>query len=122
MTRYRYPSLFTDTAPNGVRLSVLDNTPLAYYAPLANINWPGLNSTSMSFTTTAGGKIPVWSTQPNQLTEFTACVNTTDKETLQVVWRQDNFTSDHDYWYLYIKRVSLGEANISNITVGSSSR
>ena len=121
MTRFRYPSPCTDTAPNGVRLTVSGNTPLAYYAPLANTNWPGFNATSMYFTTTAG-EIPVWSPRPNQLTEVTACVNTTDKESLQVVWRQDNFTSDHDYWYLYIKCVSLGEVNINDIRLGSSSR
>ena len=98
-----------------------DNTPLAYYAPLANTNWPGFNAASMSIST-ATGEIPVWSPQPNQLTEVTACVNTTDRESLQVVWRQDNFTSDSDYWYLHIKRVSLGEVNISDITVGNFSR
>ena len=121
MTGFRYPSPCTNTAPNGVRLSVSDNTPLAYYAPLANTNWPGFNTTNMSFTTTAG-EISVWSPQPNQLTEVTACVNTTDRESLQVVWRQDNFTSDSDYWYLYIKRVSLGEVNISDISENGSDR
>ena len=123
MTRFHYasPCFDTDAAPNGVRLSVSDNTPLAYYVPLANTNWPEFNATSMYFTTTAG-EIPVWSPQPNQITEVTACVNTTDKESLQVVWRQDNFTRDHDYWYLHIRRVSLGEASISDIRLGNSSR
>ena len=118
MTKFRYPSPCTDAAPNGVQLTVSGNTPLAYYAPLANTNWPGFNVTSMSFTTTAG-ETPVWSLKPNQLTKVTACVNITGRESLQVVWRQDNFTSDNDYWYLYIKRVSLGKTNISDIGLGS---
>ena len=121
IARFRYPTPCTDTAPNGVMLSVSDYTPLAYYAPLANTNWPGFNTLNMSFTTTAG-LISVWSTRPNQLTEIPTCVNTTDRESLQVVWRQDNFTSDSDYWYLYIKRVSLGEAIVSDIQLGNFSR
>ena len=121
ITRSRYSTPCTDTAPNGVMLSVSNYTPLAYYTPLANTNWPGFNTVNMSLTTVAG-LIPVWSPRPNQLTEVTACVNTTDRESLQVVWRQDNFTSDSDYWYLYIKHVSLGETIISDIGLGNFSR
>ena len=38
MTRFRYPTIFTDSSPNGVMLSVSEDTPVAYYAPLANTN------------------------------------------------------------------------------------
>ena len=121
ITRFQYPSPCTDTTPNGVRLSVSDNTSLAYYAPLANTNWPELNATDISFTTTAG-KIPVWSPRPNQLTSVTACMNTTDRESLELVWSQDNFTDNSDYWYLHIQNVSLGNTSISNISVQGNNR
>ena len=76
------------------------DTPLAYYAPLANTNWPGFNTSNMSLNID-GVEIPVLSPQPNQLIESSVCVdNITDSEVLEIDWRQDNFTSERDYRYI----------------------
>ena len=113
MTRFRYPTICTDSSPNGVMLSVSEDTPVAYYAPLANTNWPGFNATSLSLST-SDGDVPVLSPQSNQMIEVTTCVNI-DRDSLNVVWKQENFTGNSDHWYLNIEQVTLGEINISNI-------
>ena len=101
-------------------MSIPGDTPLAYYAPLANTNWPGFNTSNMSLNID-GVEIPVLSPQPNQLIESSVCVdNITDSEVLEIVWRQDNFTSEHDYWYLSIESVHVGNTSITNnIETGS---
>ena len=97
-------------------MSIPGDTPLAYYAPLANTNWPGFNTSNMSLNID-GVEIPVLSPQPNQLIESSVCVdNITDSEVLEIVWRQDNFTSEHDYWYLSIESVHVGNTSITNIS------
>ena len=96
-------------------MSIPGDTPLAYYAPLANTNWPGFNTSNMSLNID-GVEIPVLSPQPNQLIESSVCVDCiTDSEVLEIVWRQDNFTSEHDYWYLSIESVHVGNTSITNI-------
>ena len=76
MSRFQYPTPCTDKAPNGVMMSIPGDTPLAYYAPLANTNWPGFNTSNMSLNID-GVEIPVLSPQPNQLIESSVCVWTT---------------------------------------------
>ena len=122
MSRFQYPTPCTDKAPNGVMMSIPGDTPLAYYAPLANTNWPGFNTSNMSLNID-GVEIPVLSPQANQLIESSVCVdNITDSEVLEIVWRQDNFTSKHDYWYLSIESVHVGNTSITNISETGNSR
>ena len=116
MSRFQYPTPCTDNAPNGVMMSIPGDTPLAYYAPLANTNWPGFNTSNMSLNID-GVEIPVLSPQPNQLIESSVCVDSiTDSEVLEIVWRQDNFTREHDYWYLSIESVHVGNISITIIS------
>ena len=117
MSRFQYPTPSSNQSHlNGVMMSIPGDTPLAYYAPLANTNWPGFNTSNMSLNID-GVEIPVLSPQPNQLIESSVCVdNITDSEVLEIVWRQDNFTSEHDYWYLTIESVHVGITSINNIS------
>lgn len=116
MARFQYPTICTETSPNGVMLSVSEDTPLAYYVPLANRNWPGFNATSLFFSTSRSDRdIPVLTPPLNQVAEVTTCVDT-DGNSLDVVWKQENFTGDSDYWYLRIEQVMLGKINITNLS------
>ena len=129
MTRYQYPTPCNeqDTTPRGVLLSVSGDQQLAYYAPLAHTNWSELilqDLENMRFTSSEGVDVPIWSPLQNQVTMVTTCVNTTDRDTLEVVWRQDNFAPGGEHWYLHIERVTVEDfINISDISaVGSNSR
>ena len=115
LRKFHYPTVSTDPVPNTVVLTVSDIGPQAHYAPVADINWPQFNAADKYFYSSSGN-IPVYSPYPNQLTEATACVNVTDRESLEIIWRQDEFKSGFDHWYLHIDQVMLANFSISNIT------
>ena len=111
---FPYPSVSTSSAPNTVVLSVSELGPQAHYAPVADTNWPFFNSADKYFYSSAEN-IPVHSPHPNQVTMATACVNVTDRKSLEIIWRQDKFKSGFDLWYLHIDEVVLDNFSISDL-------
>ena len=112
--KFPYPSVSTSSVPNTVVLSVSELGPQAHYAPVADTNWPFFNAAEKYFYSSAGN-IPVYSPHPNQVTMATACVNVTDRKSLEIIWRQDEFKSGFDLWYLHIDEVILDNFSISDL-------
>ena len=121
MHRFQYPSACTDFKPNGILLTIPDNVSVAYYVPVLDANWQSFNVSNMSFQA-INSDIPVYIPYPNQLIEITTCVDTTDREYLHVIWRQDNFQTGFDHWYLAIEHVSLDHFRTNNITDDSNDK
>ena len=109
---FQYPSVSTSSVPNTVVLSVSELGTRAHYAPVADTNWPLFNAADKYFYSSTGN-IPVYSPHPNQVTMTAVCVNVTDREFLEIIWRQDKFKSGFDHWYLHIDQVVLGNFSIS---------
>ena len=93
-------------------MTVSKNTPLAYFVPLAHENWNQFTRESILFNTN-GIDVPILSPVHNQLTKVS--VDIANEEFVEVVWRQDNFTSNQNYWYLHIERLIVDDIDISNI-------
>ena len=97
-------------------MTVSKNTPLAYFAPLANDNWNQFTRESMLFNTN-GIDVPILLPVHNQLTKVSVCIDDfANEEFVEVVWRQDNFASNQNYWYLHIEQLLVDDMDISNIT------
>lgn len=114
--KFRQPSPYTDSTPNGIDLSIDANEtglwrPLVYYAPVANAYWPGLNISELTLAVDSM-RIPIQAPSTSEKMEVNFCISN-DTSSLSFRWRQVNFGPETtDQWILGDVKVRVEDEEV----------